>query len=289
MRLAVEAPQRPAGGGLERVDPAVAAGEDHLRLTLHHAVRRRAPLAGEDARTGGIILPHQFPRAPVDGDETRDLGLADLARARARAVAGQDEDEIARDQRRGRRSLVGRHPEQSAEIEFPTLRAVGDGTRDQFPAVAHIEDGVTGDARRGADADAHVVLGGIAEFLVHGLPKETAVGGGKALQHPALARVLLRQVGADEDASLADDGGAVGHMAERGGPANVPRLTSLLPTPALGQRDGLGDHVAVGTPTQHRPVGRSRERGGGQRRKQEQREAFHVPGPMQTRWLNVRI
>ena len=71
LRVQVEFPEWLARGRLERVTPAVAAGEDHLRLASDDPVRGRGPLAVQNAAAGVIALPDDLAGLLIDSDERR--------------------------------------------------------------------------------------------------------------------------------------------------------------------------------------------------------------------------
>ena len=72
--IAVELPDQLAGRRLEAVEPAVAAGEDDLRLAVDLGVGRVGPLAFDDLVAGQVVLPGELAGLLVDGDEARRLG-----------------------------------------------------------------------------------------------------------------------------------------------------------------------------------------------------------------------
>ena len=80
----VELPERRAGPRVERVEPAVAAREDHLHHAIDLAERGRRPLAVQDAIARRAVLPDHLAGQPIDGQEARRARRGQLALARRR-------------------------------------------------------------------------------------------------------------------------------------------------------------------------------------------------------------
>src|SRR5262249_53736117 len=76
--VAVELPELLACLRLERVQPAVAAGENDLRHAADLGIARVRPLAMHDVLARRIVLPQQPARALVQGDKAWRLRRGDV-------------------------------------------------------------------------------------------------------------------------------------------------------------------------------------------------------------------
>ena len=95
-RVALEIPELLAGFRLVGIEPPVAAGEDDLLHAADHADRRAGPLAVQDLVAGADLVPDDFARLLVHGDEAGGVGGGDDDVAFIDAVAGDDIDQVRR-------------------------------------------------------------------------------------------------------------------------------------------------------------------------------------------------
>ena len=81
--------------GLEAVDPAVAAAEDHLRHAADDRDRGAGPLAVQDVLAGRVVGPIDLARVLVHRDEARRFRGGNHDVRLIHAVAGVDEQDVA--------------------------------------------------------------------------------------------------------------------------------------------------------------------------------------------------
>src|SRR5262249_23228520 len=136
--VAVELPKWLAGLRLEAVQPAVAAGEDHLALAVDLGVRRVRPLSFQDLVPRRSVLPDHLATVLVNGEEARRLRVDHLAALLRDAVAGDHVHQVADDQRRAGRHLAGEDAQLLDHVELPDRLAGFDVGADHLAAVADI-------------------------------------------------------------------------------------------------------------------------------------------------------
>ena len=262
--IALEATRAPCRRAyrLVGVQPAVAAGKDHLLHAADHADRRAGPLAVEDLVARPDLVPHDLARLLVHGDEAGCVGRGDDDVAFVDAVAGDDVHQVAVDIRRAGRHVVGEDAQLLHHVELPEdlagprgcpAAAVGpfDVGTDQFAAVADVVDAIAVDVARRADALlGPVVHAAGGELVVDDLPEELAVGLAEAHHHALVALDLGLAfdlvVCADEDLAAGDHGVAERLRAELGDPLDV-LARGDIPTVGDVLLHGI-DHVALRLP-----------------------------------------
>ena len=135
----------------------------------------------------------------------------------------------------------------------------GDGEAGEFAAAAHEVKAVAIDVGGGAKTEAEVVE--VFEIGAGGgeLPEEVSVFFVEAEEDGAVAAVLgfagVFVVGADESAAVGDDGGAVGFVAEFGGPFEIEGGAFFAGVDGVGEAGFGGGHVAVVVAAELGPIG----------------------------------
>jgi len=227
-------------------------------------------------------LPDFRSTATKDGA----LGILDLARLGVKGVPGSDEDQVADDQRRARRSLEGLDPQVLFHVQDPDELAVLDGTADKFRPIADVIDKISIDTRRGGQPGKRPIFRLFAgQLFVHRLPEELPVLSRETHQDAAIpdnGRIAgLRIIGSDENSASADRRIPERLIADLSNPAGIFRAERR------GQTLLDGNPVPVGAAAEHGPVvpvhGERAENG--ERDQGAERES-HLP-PRQTRWVKV--
>ena len=246
--------------GVERIEPAVAAAEEHLRHATEFGVGRARPLAVEHVGARRAVGPEHLPVSLVEAEEARGVWVWKVEMSLIHAVAGDDEQVVARARHAAGAHVVLRNAELLHHVEYPddislvlpllplaaegpivlpVAKALGVEAL-HLAAAGDIPEPVAFHERRAADAlQRPVVHPAGGEFLTRVLPEKRAVGrvkgeqaaevGGRGIPlQPALA-----VVGADERLAVGDDGIAIRLAAERRGPGDVLR-GRRIPRAAVG-------------------------------------------------------
>ena len=90
LRLAVLTPR------IERIEPAVAAAEEHLWHAAEFRIRRARPLPVQDVCTGRTVGPEHLAVALVDAKKAGSVGIRQVDVSLVHAVARVDEEQVAR-------------------------------------------------------------------------------------------------------------------------------------------------------------------------------------------------
>ena len=162
LRIAVELPEQlrvafAVAGGIEAVEPAVAAAEDHLRLAAEHGVAGRRPLAVQDVGAGRLVGPEHLAGVLVEGHEARRVGGGDVVVLDVDAVRRADEEHVAGGGDRAGGHVVLRdaellhHVEHPNDFGFVVGVAVGVEAAD-FAAAGDEPEAIAFDERRAAEA-----------------------------------------------------------------------------------------------------------------------------------------
>ena len=233
-RIAVEPPELFAGLGLERIEDAVTAREDHLRNPADNTVGRVRPGAVEDLRARSGAFPNQLAGVLVDRDEARRQRRRDGDVPFVDSVAGNGEDQVADDERATDRQVVGEDVELTDHVELPdyvfvdvagvllvlvraVVLAVAEslGVRgDQLGFIGDVVEPVSLDiGRRAHTLKRPVVNPAGGQLVVGGLPEELAGLGVERHHVAAIAgEVRVAQafvVGAGEQLAAGDHRAAV--------------------------------------------------------------------------------
>ena len=236
--------------GIERIDEAVAGGEEDQGAAIHGAKRGRGPSAVKDV--GGdklIVAGDEVTGALVEHDEARRIGRADTPVGVVHARAGVEVKVIAVNEDRTVGGVVRPDARAGGEVEPPEdARREGAGWRvrfhmlhsscclphrgrrfeaEDFAAIVDQIDAVALDGNgRGDAALGPVVVDVLGALGDDELPEEGAGLFVEAHQDAAVA--LLRRVArvtvvrADVHAPASDHGCGVGFRAEFSGPFDVP-------------------------------------------------------------------
>ena len=97
--IAVKFPNQIAGFGIQRINPAIAAGTDHLRLAIDNAISGIGPLPVQDIFTGIGFFPHQFPRIEINRKKAGRQRRRNSDMTFIHAIGRDDKQEIARSHR----------------------------------------------------------------------------------------------------------------------------------------------------------------------------------------------
>ena len=300
-RIAVKLPEQLGlavlAAGVERIEPAVAAAEEHLGYAAEFGVGRARPLAVEHVGTRRAVGPEHRAVALVEAEETRGLGVREIQMAFIDAIARVHEQEVAGTRHTAGAHVVLRdaellhhveHPDdvglvlpllllsREGPVVLPVAKALGVEAL-HLAAAGDIPEPVAFHERRAADAlQRPVVHPAGGEFLTRVLPEERAVGrvkgeqaaevGGRGIPlQPALA-----VVGADERLAVGDHRIPVRLAAERRHPGDVlrglriPRAgvgVELARSPLHGEVLRVGHVVAARRTAPLVPLGGERRAG----------------------------
>ena len=122
--VGVELPQQlrsavSIAGRVKAVDPAVAAGEDRLRLAPEHRIGRARPLPVQDVLARRGVGPQQLAGVLVEGDEARGVGRGQVDVRLIEPVRGVHQQDVARGRNAATAHVVLRHAQLAHHVEHP--------------------------------------------------------------------------------------------------------------------------------------------------------------------------
>ena len=106
-------------GGIEAVDPAVAAAHDNLRLTTRLEAEWTGPLPVKNVEAGRLVAPDQLAGVLLEADKTGSIRGGNVDMVIVHAIAGHDKAVVSDAGHRTRTHIVLEDTQNAHQVVTP--------------------------------------------------------------------------------------------------------------------------------------------------------------------------